>query len=418
MYNFTTDLWLNLEPLENPGPRFAYSTAYDIAADRIILFGGAADEDDYRNDTWSYDMNTNTWMNMSPVVAPGVRFGASMVYDSESDVIVLFGGIDFPNFLGHHIQQTWAYDFDSNNWTNMEPALQPIGRHHASMTYDSAADRVILFGGYVSSATNEASEETWSYDYNSNTWIEMDTDSNPEGRFYGALSYDAASNRSVLYGGAWEYSSYHAELGDTWAYDYESNDWEKMNPDPHPPERWRHSMVYNEVSDTIILVGGSFGSITGGESRTDAMWEYDYDNDTWSSLDGNFNPPPPGAPENPIVMTYDGAVILTWEPPFNETGQAIMGYNVYRGTEQTNMVLYASLGPILFYQDISMSPGVTYYYSISAVTPTGEGLPSVVFTAGIPPLFPIVEVSVVAVVGLVIIGLFIRRQRGKETWTN
>jgi N-acetylneuraminic acid mutarotase len=413
IYNFTSESWQNLEQLNNPGPRFSYSIAYDIASDLIVLFGGASSEDEYRGDTWSFDMNTNTWTNMSPVSSPGVRFGASMVYDSESDVIILFGGLDFPELFGHHVQQTWVYDLDTNIWTNMEPTTQPIGRHHASMTYDTESDRVILFGGYVSSAVDEASSDTWSYDYNTNTWVQMDPDSNPEGRFYGALTYDNSSDRAILYGGGWDYST-NSELGDTWAYDSNSDSWELMSPDPHPPERWRHSMTYRAADDSILLIGGSFGDIEGGERRSDAFWEYNYENDSWSNLDDGFNPSIPGAPENPLVIAIDSAFVITWEPPSNETGQAITGYNIYRGTEETSMELYASLGDVLFYQDIGMNPGITYFYSITAITPAGEGTHSEIFTVGIPAPFPIFEVSIVTIMIIIIVLVYIRRQRASQ----
>ena len=411
VYNFTTDSWSNVQPIVNPGPRFSYAAAYDSEYDHIIIYGGATSEDNYNGDTWMYEINTNTWANMSPLSSPGLRFGASLVYDSESDIMVLFGGLDFPALFGHHIQQTWVYDFDTNNWTNMEPDVQPIGRHHTSMVYDSESDRVILFGGYVSSAPDEASSETWSYDYNTNSWNEMDSDSNIEARFYGAMAYDASSDRSILYGGAWDYSN-NAGLGDTWAYDYNADSWEKMVPNPHPPERWRHSSAFRSETNEIILVSGSFGDIEGGEKKADSMWTYDYENDRWSNLDGNFVPALPGAPENPIIMIYDGVVYLTWEPPSNETGQAITGYNIYRGTESADLELFSSLGSVLFFQDISMTPGTTYYYQITAVTPAGEGIPSVTFSAGLPASVPILEISIgVGVILLVSICFFYRRKK-------
>jgi N-acetylneuraminic acid mutarotase len=399
--------------VNDPGPRFAYSAAYDSHSDRIILYGGAEADGEYRSDTWAFDMNTNTWTNMSPSSSPGLRYGASMVYDAESNVMVLFGGLNYPEIIGHHVQQTWTYDFDSNTWYNREPTTQPIGRHHASMVYDSSSDRVILYGGYVSSAIDNSNSETWAYDVNTNTWQEMDPVLSPEGRFYGAMVYDTSSARTILYGGAWNYSN-NAGLGDTWSYNYTSDTWEKMDPNPHPPERWRHSMAYRTSSEEVFLFNGCFGDILGGEPREDVFWRYDFQNDTWTNLDGHFEPPIPGAPMNPIVMTYDSAIILSWEPPSNETGEAITGYNVYRGTEENNLVLYTSLSRVLIYQDIGMDPGVTYYYAITAVAPAGEGPRSVIFSASIPPLFPILEVCLVSVAVLVIVVVFFRRRMSQQ----
>ncbi|MCK5238539.1 MAG: fibronectin type III domain-containing protein, partial [Candidatus Thorarchaeota archaeon] len=74
--------------------------------------------------------------------------------------------------------------------------------------------------------------------------------------------------------------------------------------------------------------------------------------------------------------------------------------------------LFSSLGSVLFFQDISMTPGTTYYYQITAVTPAGEGIPSVTFSAGLPASVPILEISIgVGVILLVSICFFYRRKK-------
>jgi hypothetical protein len=40
--------------------------AYSTAANQIILFGGTASADfDYKDQTWSFDLNNNTWTNLT-----------------------------------------------------------------------------------------------------------------------------------------------------------------------------------------------------------------------------------------------------------------------------------------------------------------------------------------------------------------
>jgi len=334
-----------------------------------------------------------------------------MAYDSESDVIILFGGISYPSLNGYHVQQTWAYDFESNNWTDLQPDIQPIGRHHMGIVYDVESDRVILFGGYVSSAIDSASSETWAYDYNSNSWELMEPERSPVGRFYGSMSYDNQADVSILYGGASEFSN-NAELGDTWAYDYNSDDWVRMVPEPHPPARWRHAISYDIESETHVLFGGSFGNIFGGEARDDVCWTYDHSSDEWVNKDSNFDPDLPGPPENPLVL-YDGyAMYLTWEAPSNDTGHAITGYRIYRGTESGQLTLLVETDSVLIYPDANVMPGETYFYEITAVTPVGEGEASEEFSFSIPAPLPVLEfvVGVVAVL-VVIIGLVAWRRR-------
>src|SRR5207247_5007912 len=93
----------------------------------------------------------------------GYWFGDAMAYDSASDRVVLFGPYDVNN--------TWAYDFDTNMWRNMDPVAAPPTRYSAATAYDSGSDRVVMFGGY---GTQGWLPDTWAYDLETNTWTDVD----------------------------------------------------------------------------------------------------------------------------------------------------------------------------------------------------------------------------------------------------
>ncbi|NIW44845.1 MAG: hypothetical protein GWN30_08790, partial [Gammaproteobacteria bacterium] len=44
---------------------------------------------------------------------PSPRLSSFMAYDSESDVIVLFGGLSDGGVFN---DETWVFDINSNNW--------------------------------------------------------------------------------------------------------------------------------------------------------------------------------------------------------------------------------------------------------------------------------------------------------------
>ncbi len=152
-----------------PSPRHSYEMAYDTESDRIILFGGASEfgiltvENNF-GDTWSYDLNLNAWTNMSPAKAPSPRWGPSMAYDTESDRVVLFGG-----GAGALSDETWAYDFNRNRWKKMKPLTRPLERAGNALAYDAESDRVVLFGG---DTLMGRSNDTWTYDFNTDDWTE------------------------------------------------------------------------------------------------------------------------------------------------------------------------------------------------------------------------------------------------------
>src|SRR3989442_13124168 len=145
---------------------------------------------------------------MSPAAAPPDNFHGVMVYDSESDRVVLFGGTN------RGAGETWAYDLNANSWTNMTPGetVHPSADADA-MEYDSQADRVILFGGHTTSY------ETWAYDLNTNTWTNIRRVSRRAWRNIQAMDDEIETKRIVLFGG-------FAATGinnETWTYDFNSN---------------------------------------------------------------------------------------------------------------------------------------------------------------------------------------------------
>jgi len=74
----------------------------------------------------------NEWTNMNPATKPLGRWEHAMAYDSESDRVIMFAGMK-PGVGGScrciMLADTWAYNFNTNTWTNMNPPIpKPLGR--------------------------------------------------------------------------------------------------------------------------------------------------------------------------------------------------------------------------------------------------------------------------------------------------
>ena len=100
---------------------------------------------------------------MNPALGPSLQEYNAMAYNAGSDRVILFGGTG--GF------ETWAYDFNRNEWTNMNSVVHPSGRWAHAMAYDAGSDRVVLFGGETGALN--PSDETWAYDFNTDTWTQM-----------------------------------------------------------------------------------------------------------------------------------------------------------------------------------------------------------------------------------------------------
>ncbi len=256
--------WTNMTPSTKPSARYRHSMVYHSINDKVILFGGSNGTSN--NETWTYDLGTNTWTNMAPSTKPSARYGHSMVYDSINDKVILFGGLDGMIYSN----ETWAYDLNTNTWTNMTPSTKPSARVFSSMVYDSINDKIILFGGSESGTPND---ETWVYDLDTNTWTNMAPSPKPSPRSSHSMAYDSNNNKVILFGGIYE-----SDVNDeTWAYNLDTNTWTNMTPSTHPKARQKHSMVYDSINDKVILFGGDAGA-------NDETWAYDLDTNTWTNM--------------------------------------------------------------------------------------------------------------------------------------
>ena len=145
------------------------------------------------NETWVYDFNANTWTEMKPKASPPGRSYQGMTYDSKADRVLIWGGLDEKGEKPVD-ESMWAYDFNTNTWTEMKPGdgMHPAGRDMPQLVYNTKADRTILYGG------THGGSETWAYDYNTNTWKEMAK--GPSGYLGIRLAYDSESDRTILFG--------------------------------------------------------------------------------------------------------------------------------------------------------------------------------------------------------------------------
>ena len=84
--------------------------------------------------------------------------------------------------------------------------------------------------------------------------------------------------------------------------------------------------------------------------------------------------PPPVVPGAPTIVLAEAPapnlVYIEWQAPANTT---VTGYRVYRGTTSGGETFLLSKGASAFSAaDIHVTPGVTYYYVVTALTSAGE----------------------------------------------
>jgi hypothetical protein len=210
---------------------------YDNESDLVVIYGGWNNTGNPWNSTWSYGYNSDVYTELNPSVAPSGRAEPGIVYDSIRDQVILFGGEDNLD-TGWQYNDTWLFDVDTNSWTEVFPTTAPSERRGHILAFDSESDRVIFFGGHQ--GFGSPIDDTWVYNPGTNVWTEMSPSIAPPARFAHKMAYDSESDRVILFGGAIDSLSF---FSDTWAYDFNSDTWENLTTIGSPSARGVHSMA-------------------------------------------------------------------------------------------------------------------------------------------------------------------------------
>ena len=239
--------------------------AYDTARERVVIFGGIGDSG-YLADTWEWD--GNNWVQRMPDTSPPARSGPAMAYDAARGRVVMFGGAnrDASNQT-RYLADTW--EWDGSTWVQRTPAASPTARYGHVMAYDGVRGRVVLFGSGYFDGSWHFLADTWEWD--GSTWARRTPATSPLARMSASMVYDSARERIVLFGG-WGVS-HHVEpnystniFDDTWEWDGIA--WVQRTPAPHPTVRQYPAMAYDSARGVTVFFGGDDSTVHGD------LWEY------------------------------------------------------------------------------------------------------------------------------------------------
>lgn len=271
--------WTDMSPSISPDVRAASAFVYDPPTDTYVLFGGMdIESSNFFGDTWSYDLGANSWQELSPADHPELTVFPAYAYDSADEVMLLFCTVDS---MFNLLNETWSYDASANDWTNLLATNAPSFRAYSSAVYDSQSEKLVMFGGITDlMGVSKFVNETWSFDFTSNAWTELTPALSPSPRYLSSMAYDSESDRIIVFGGYFEDSEGNGiALADTWSYHFGSNTWTNMTPSLSPPERMGASCFYDPISDSVLVWGGAqpMGAL-------DDLWAYDYGTNSWSEV--------------------------------------------------------------------------------------------------------------------------------------
>jgi len=262
IFDLATRAWKEIKSNPAPAARHGHAAIYDAPRRRMVIFSGQASG--FFNDVWAFDLEKETWQELAPSgdkpgERPVVRYGASAVFDSTLNRMIISHG-----FAAGRFDDTWAFDLAKNAWTNITPSGdKPLKRCLHEAVYDTANDRMLLYGGCSSGFGPCPQGDLWSLDLKTNQWTEIKSATIPGARSNPALVYDGARNRLLLQGGL----ESGGATNDAWAFDLVKSAWTKLASGALSARR-SHDAVVDEKNSRLILFGGT------GANVSDELWEW------------------------------------------------------------------------------------------------------------------------------------------------
>jgi hypothetical protein len=250
------------KPSSTPGPpaRESGGAVYDTRRNRIVLFGGIGikSQSERLGDTWEW--NGSRWEQQTAALGIGTLDHHYMAFDEARGRTVVYGG--------QLMDRSWAtdtYEWDGMNWTTITTP-GPGGRVHFAMVYDTRHKRVLMFGGF--DQDYKTHNDLWAWD--GKTWQKL-SEGGPPPRSHHAMAFHEETGSIVLFGGLRSATSKEA-LNDTWLWD--GQQWKEIKTMDGPPRRSGHVMAYDAASRKTVLYGGASweGQVS---TRYQDTWEWD-----------------------------------------------------------------------------------------------------------------------------------------------
>lgn len=280
----TSEKWNLTNTTSAPIKRSGHQIVYDTSRDIAILYGGGESGVFYR-DTWQFDFNTLEWTNLTSANQGPEVWTHGMVYDTVNDKVILFGG---SSSTVSRLDETWAFDYSMKTWSQLFPSTSPPARYRTDMVFDSVNGVALLIGG-ADSLTSPYSGP-WAYNYATNTWTDMSPTSPPPG-VYGPQAVFIPDRESLfLFGGNdGAYDGYTWAVSTSYEYFYTNNTWRAVPSTTQPTSRAHGQITYDSLNKKVVVYSGSDWGCAGTCEQYD-MWEYSFEDEDWTEVSGPHEP--------------------------------------------------------------------------------------------------------------------------------
>ncbi|MHA1996019.1 MAG: Kelch repeat-containing protein [Candidatus Hodarchaeales archaeon] len=132
-------------------------------------------------------------------------------------------------------------------------------------------------------------------------WEQLNDSNTPPARFFASMVYNPISEKILMFGGA-----NGPTLNDLWEFNYNQGSWINLNPSNPPQSRRETVMVYSSAVNKMIIYGGFSAELPIVLNDT---WLYNPINNSWSKSE-NDNGPSYRRSHNMVFDSINQRVIL------------------------------------------------------------------------------------------------------------
>lgn len=214
-----------------PAARSAHSAVFDPQFNRMIIYGGRDVNQAVLSDTYILDLSVTPaqWSKANLGYEAPARWQATAVFDPVRKRMVIFGGVKTNN---EPTDELWylslsAASLTSQRWTQIFPVTDggsDLARTAQVMVYDPNTDRIVVTSGWAPLTLTEAFyNTTYAFDFTTAVWSLVSPGPDiPQARRNASGVYDTIHRQLVLFGGAYGNDINSVTLNDVYALNEET----------------------------------------------------------------------------------------------------------------------------------------------------------------------------------------------------
>jgi hypothetical protein len=260
---------------------------YDARDGYILLYGGGSGLalSQPLNDSWKFQ--GGRWTNMTGTIRdtpPAMRLGP-MAYDSEDQVVVLFGGTA-DNASGYPVASNETWTYAGGVWNNSTgPAPPPAGGTDGedpfvALVNDPTDGYVLYFNALASARNPDLGASLWTY--HAGVWTNQSAEFVPSPRLilFGGVTYDSTSGTIIAEAACLSTPTFSCQ--DPWGtFSFSGGHWKDVTPATATPPRELDGFVDDPSDGGVMMVGGCcWADFSGLSLGWQDAWVYSHG--TWT----------------------------------------------------------------------------------------------------------------------------------------